>query len=967
MKRITFHLSKLIITTMIITALLTPVIFSEEDQLINDQKSILQNDLRKELKLLKEGEFLRIIIRLKDQFPKEKKNAILLKSQYIKDKKQRRQLFVEALKEYTRKSQQQILDQLRILENNQMVKNIHSLWLSNVLTMEVRKEALEEILKLKGIKYIKQDIKRPVLQSTPWNISQINADDVWSIPGLHGNGVVVAVLDSGVDLDHSDLANRLWINTGEDIDHDGQFTAADNNGIDDDSNGYIDDVVGWDFQNNDNDPNDWYGHGTHVAGTVAGNGSGGTATGVAPEAKIMALGYSGDPLAGQAEAWQGMEYALENGADIVNFSSAWKDAWSPDYETWRDNSETLIDGGVLFVVAAGNDDPHVSAPGDVLTPARIPRVLAVAATDNTDTIASFSGQGPISWQNVPSYTDYIYPPGLLKPDVSAPGVGINSCKKDGGYMNMDGTSMASPHAAGFAALLLEHDPTLLPHEITYILKETAIDLGTGGPDNVYGYGRIDVQAAVDFNYAKTPTYDLMVTGINTSCWTSDIWVDNNDDGIQEDPIANTNNHLYARIKNNGGQAVGNVEVKFYYADVASIGVAGFDPNNDGDPSDGNFNYIDSYFIPVLGPNGSSQDTAEAVVNWNVAIPTGNHWCVGVGIVAHTPPNVPEVNTSNNRAFRNFFHIVVTYNQILPFEFLVYPDARRPLDPFDLEIVRKGLPQEFNIQLMVDKRIAKDWFRELEGLEIKEPDLKNMDLYEEIALKRGEFIPAYVKLQGKHGIMRGIRAPEGNPVRVVALIQAPGKKVAENIRQVKDGMKLVINAKNNEGVFGGLAFDIKFKQEAKPKPVGKWRASIHGGVTFPITNFGNYYKSSYMFAVDSSYYLNKQISVVALAGFNTFKAKPNSQKLGKTHWLNLSANLKWELSPNLLRPYVNGGFGLYIPKTGPVKPGYNLGFGFDQTLNPPNLVLELGVNYHHIWINSGDIEFYTVHAGLLFQL
>lgn len=808
MRKNIFHWIGGAVAVVMLMVFLAPSSLSYGQQAGNKQKSLIKDDLHKELKLLKEGEFVRVIIRMESQLPKQERRKVLAEAKRIKNKKKRRKIFVNALKGHAKKHQGDIHKELKKLEKKKIVKNIRLLWISNVVTAEVRKEALDEIIKVEGIKHIKQDIKRQVFQAPAWGVSLINADDVWTTPGLNGNGIVVAVLDTGIDLDHPDLVNHLWSNPVE---------AAGSPGVDDDGNGYIDDVVGWDLINDDNTPDDWHGHGTHVAGTVAGDGSGGTATGVAPGARIMVLSYSADPYgAGQAEAWEGMQYALENGADIVNFSSGWIDDWSPDYETWRNNSETLIDAGVLFVVAAGNTYAHSPAPDDILTPGRVPRVLTLGATDDTDTIASFSCLGPTSWEGVPNFDDYIYPPGLLKPDVSAPGEAVESCQNGGGYMDMDGTSMAAPHAAGVAALLLEQNPALRPHEIVYILRETAVDLGIAGPDNVYGYGRIDAQAAVNHSYSNTPVYDLSVTGTNSVWTTVDIWVDNNDDGTPEDPVANNDNHLYARIRNTGGQAVGNVEVKFYYADVGTIGISGFDPNNDGNPDDGNFTYIDSYFVPVIGPSGSSQDTAVAVVKWNVPVPTTDHWCVGIGIVAHDPPNDPETVTTNNRAFRNFFDIVVIFNQVNSFDFLVYPHPRFPGDPFDLEVIREGLPNEFDVQLVMDKRIANDWFKKSKGFEIiKKPPLKNMPIDEEKAMKRGEFIPAFVKLLGKQGILRGIRAPGGKPVRVTAQIRAPGKEEAAQMRVVKENIRLVINAMNEKEVFGGLTFDIKLEKDDTP--------------------------------------------------------------------------------------------------------------------------------------------------------
>jgi len=773
---------------------------------------VITPDLLQVLERQKADDYVRIIIRLKEQFTARDRATALVKAE---DKKGKRAALVNALRAFAKKSQAPVVNSLKRYQEQKAVKNVRRLWISNVITMEARKSIIKDLAAIGGVKYVKQDVKRPVfLQAPSWNVSHINADDVWTAPGYTGSGVLVAVIDTGIDVDHPDLVNRLWINAAEDINHDGHFTAADNNGIDDDGNGYVDDVIGWDFGAGDNAPDSWYDHGVHVAGTIAGDGTGGTHTGVAPGARLMTLSYSADVVAGQAEAWEAMQYALANGADIVNFSSGWKDAWGPDYETWRDNTDVLTDGGVLFVVAAGNDQPHDPAPGDILTPARAPRALAVGAVDDTDTIADFSSQGPTSWAGVAGYDDYIHPPGLLKPDVSAPGVAVLSTVDGGGYENdigWSGTSMAAPHAAGVAALLLQKDPTLLPHELMYIIRETAVDLGTAGRDNVYGHGRVDALAAVNYNYQHNPAYDLSITGTN-AVWTSEIWVDNNDDGTPDNPVANTNNHLYTRIRNIGGQAVGNVEVKFYYADVGTIGINGFDPNGDGDPDDGNFTYIDSYFVPVVGPAGSSQATAEAVVHWNVPVPTTDHWCVGVGIVAHNPPNAVEANRVNNKAFCNFFDIVVTYGQVYTFDFLVYPNPRRPLAPFDLQFIRKNLPKEFKVEFVVEKPLADQWFKNVRGFElVRRAPLKNLKFDEQHALLRGEKINAFARLAEERGVFAQVAAPKGKPVRVRVIIQAPDKRAAAAMDLTKGEHLLIINVADEKGPFGGLALNVIFRK------------------------------------------------------------------------------------------------------------------------------------------------------------
>lgn len=773
-------------------------------------------DLRAELARLKPGETIRVIIRMKDQLSAEVRARALASGGELKDpkyKRARRKALVKALRDHAERSQRSLRGVLRELEGQGLARKVRPLWLSNVVAAEIDPRALEAIFRDPGVEYVKQDVPRPVFQSPAWGVTQINADDVWALPTPYtGTGVVVAVLDTGVDLDHPDLVNRLWINPSED-NGDGQFTPADNDGVDNDGNGYIDDVVGWDLANNDNSPDDWHGHGTHVAGTVAGDGAGGTATGVAPGARLMVLSYSATAVAGQAESWEGMQYALDNGADIVSFSSGWKDAWAPDYATWRSNTDALTDAGVLFVVAAGNDQPHVPAPGDVLTPARVHRALGVGATDNTDTVAGFSGTGPTSWQSVAGYNDFIWPPGLLKPDVSAPGVSVQSTQNGGGYVNgptWSGTSMATPHVSGVASLLLQKDPTLLPHELAYIIRHTAVDLGTAGPDNTYGFGRVDALAAVNYAYPKAPAYDLSVTGTNAVWTTADIWVDNNDDGTPDDPVANQDNHLYARVRNIGGGAVGNVEVKFYYADVGTIGISGFDPNNDGDPADGNFNYVDSYFVPVVGPSGSPQDTAVAVVKWNVPVPVTDHWCVGIGIVAPNPPNATETLRTNNLAFKNFFNIVVALSEVRAFRFFVYPDPRRPREPFDLEFVRKGLPRDFEVELGVDERLAEKWFRRAEGFEVvKHAPLKNMPPDDERALQAGER-EINVRLKADRGVLQGIVSPDGQRVAARLIVRGPRKPMPGVAGQKAPQQLLVINANHEKGAFGGLALNIAVK-------------------------------------------------------------------------------------------------------------------------------------------------------------
>lgn len=189
------------------------------------------------------------------------------------------------------------------------------------------------------------------------------------------------------------------------------------------------------------------------------------------------------------------------------------------------------------------------------------------------------------------------------------------------------------------------------------------------------------------------------------------------------------------------------------------------------------------------------------------------------------------------------------------------------------------------------------------------------------------------------------------------------KLNDNLDGTYRGSISISGTDLDKGVKLGIELNGKTFTAVEPPQFGKWSLSLHGGMTFPVTDFGSRFDSSFMFALDLDYHFNRQLSAVAIAGFNHFEAKPAFSYLGNTHWWNFSANLKWEAASYPLRPYVNGGFGLYIPKTGSTKPGFNIGAGVDRSLNP-NLVFEVGADYHRILTGEEDPEFYTAHIGFI---
>lgn len=330
------------------------------------------------------------------------------------------------------------------------------------------------------------DFKEPAIQasgadkqlSESWGIFKIGADTAWQkLP--QGKGIVVAVTDTGVDYNHQDLIHNIWKNKGE--------TMGD--GIDNDNNGYVDDISGWDFFSDDNKPYDLSmsmmeillqggnpGHGTHVAGVVGSRLSNSIGTaGVAPLVKIMPLRFLGEKGQGDtAGAVKAIDYAIANGANIINASWGSEGEEEGD-EALREAIQRAEAAGVLFVAAAGNGRLEGSAPKGYNNdtdpkpayPASYPyeNIVAVAALDEADKLAEFSNFGQVSV------------------DLGAPGVKILSTVPGDKYQHTiinlgsmqvtwDGTSMAAPFVAGTLAQILSTDRTIKASEAKALLLES---------------------------------------------------------------------------------------------------------------------------------------------------------------------------------------------------------------------------------------------------------------------------------------------------------------------------------------------------------------------------------------------------------------------------------------------------------------------------------------------------------------
>jgi len=300
-----------------------------------------------------------------------------------------------------------------------------------------------------------------------WGLDAISAPLAWDVT-QGSNAVVVAVVDSGADVTHPDLDANIWTNSGEVA-----------NGLDDDANGLVDDLKGWDFASGDANVNDTNGHGTHVSGTIGAEGHNAAGvTGVNWRVKVMPLRTGNSTLSGLAIE-QAFRYACAEGAQVVNGSFG---SSSPD-PFIRDAIEDCP--GTLFVFAAGNESGNNDALPRYPCNYPVENIVCVAASAVDDTLAPFSNYGTT---NV---------------DLAAPGADILSTIPGGGFDYFDGTSMASPHVAGAAALVLSHRPALTPIELKSTLL-LGVDKKSAYSGAVKTGGRLNVARALG-QEVKPPT------------------------------------------------------------------------------------------------------------------------------------------------------------------------------------------------------------------------------------------------------------------------------------------------------------------------------------------------------------------------------------------------------------------------------------------------------------------------------
>ncbi len=329
----------------------------------------------------------------------------------------------------------------------------HSLKLLPCIATEATPETIYSLAEAPNIERIWYDM--PVHALLDVSAPHIRAVEVWR-QGNEGEGVRVAVLDTGCDLEHPDLRERIRAS----MDISGKGSAQDGNG-----------------------------HGTHVASIIAGTGaaSQGKYRGIAPKADLYIAKVLDDEGRGlMSDVMVGLDWAVEQGVQIINLSLG-SDVNCDGTDALSEACDAAVGRGVVVVAASGNSGPM---PRTVGSPGCAREVITVGASTDADEVASFSSRGPTS-------------DGRVKPDVVLPGVNIIAARAkgtslgngqiDAHYTSLSGTSMATPHAAGVVALLLAANPTLTPRQVKNILKSTAVDLEESL--NSQGAGRVDAFAA----------------------------------------------------------------------------------------------------------------------------------------------------------------------------------------------------------------------------------------------------------------------------------------------------------------------------------------------------------------------------------------------------------------------------------------------------------------------------------------
>lgn len=477
-------------------------------------------------------DFVPLLIAFRDPIPS---NQLLKEAEAISDLKIRRAYVIRRLKDHLHDRAAADLEKLMSLEANGDARNSHELWLAHAYVVEVRAREFSQIQSMESVARIRynRDLEMSMLvepenlvedngtqqiKALTWGIEQIGVRGVWD-QHEYGQNAIVAVIDTGLLMTHPNLESHVWVNEDE----------IPDNGVDDDNNGYIDDINGWNFYDNNPDITPVHYHGTCAAGLVAGDGTiayaptGVDTTGAAPRALIMPIRNYRDGWSSEATHPLAVQYAVANGADVTSCSMSYPRVVSmdvyPDYVTLRYAHANSLAAGLIHANSTGNSNYSNPVPWKINAPANCPgpflhpeqtvrggrtAVMACGMYTSSGTIHSRSDRGVSAWEETGyplEFQDYPYDNGnqlgLLKPDVVGP-TGLTTTTSSGGFRTFSGTSASTPVLAGTMAVLRSAWQQAGPEAIAEAIMMTAEDAGPAGFDTAYGAGKFRVDAALQY-------------------------------------------------------------------------------------------------------------------------------------------------------------------------------------------------------------------------------------------------------------------------------------------------------------------------------------------------------------------------------------------------------------------------------------------------------------------------------------
>ncbi len=530
--------------------------------LANAQNNVIDNELQKILSQ-KGNDYIDVNIMLKAQMTSDDFAVLNCKSD---SKEVRREIVTNELKKFAENSQKDIMSVLQAEERSMKVTDIQNFWIANFINCKAKADVIYQLashpdvatISYNNVMEVVSDSKetesrdtRAVTATIGEHLKRIKADQVWDL-GYTGKGVIVAVLDSGVNTEHADIKDHLWNGNAQ---------------------------HGYNVVNPGQNPYDDRSHGTHCAGIVCGDGTSGMMTGVAPDATLMSIKvYADGSGLTVPRLLDGVEFAAKNGAQILNISQGWLGATDANRNALRTTFANLLAQNIVTVVAAGNDREFIATypvPGNIRTPGDCPppwlhpdqqvnaggvsSVVSVGAVTynefNVPSIAAISSQGPVEWYDYP-YNDG-ESMGLIRPDIVAPAT-IRSLSHDSndGYVSKGGTSQAAPCVAGVMALMLEKNPNLTPEDLCKIVERTTTQT-PAKKDNLYGSGVVDALEAVravplDVNGPALNVYDFTRTFNAGSNLNLELTLINNGKSSTNDntTVTISENDTYTTIVNN---------------------------------------------------------------------------------------------------------------------------------------------------------------------------------------------------------------------------------------------------------------------------------------------------------------------------------------------------------------------------------------------------------------------------------